>query len=117
MPRKIELTWQPGTGARQGRWKKKYQGKAYYFPFGTSKSDREGYLLALESWKQMKAELDEANESAPKLNEAEYRLAIEEWTLALQWAREAGHDDQADRAGQMIAELSAKVARGHFKTA
>ena len=29
MPRKYELTWQPGSGGRKGRLRKKYHGQAY----------------------------------------------------------------------------------------
>ena len=39
MPGKCELTWQPGTGGRQGRWKKKYKGRTLYLGSASSKID------------------------------------------------------------------------------
>ena len=57
VPRKRELTWQDGTGQRKGRWKKWYRGKAYYFSFGTSKSDSTGYKQALTAWRKKKTEI------------------------------------------------------------
>ena len=47
MPRKLKLTWQPGSGNRPGRWKKKYKGQSYYFPTGKGKSDSDAYQAAL----------------------------------------------------------------------
>ena len=58
MPRNIKLSWQPGVGNREGRWKKFYRGKAYYFPGGKGKSDREGYDAAWAAWEIKKAEID-----------------------------------------------------------
>ncbi|MHC4405345.1 MAG: hypothetical protein ACYTG0_37335 [Planctomycetota bacterium] len=84
MPRKRELTWQNGTGRRGGRWKKWYGGKAYYFPFGTSKSDTVGYQQALKAWKKRKAEVDAEGARHPKPHQEDYERAIGEWSLVLQ---------------------------------
>ena len=43
MPRKFRLTWQSGSDSRGGRWRKKYNGKVYYFAGGNGKYDREAY--------------------------------------------------------------------------
>ncbi len=69
MPRKYNLTWQPGTRGRAGRWRKKYKGQVYYFPGGRGKSDRDAYDAALTKWEQMKPRLDAL---APKPHQAEY---------------------------------------------
>lgn len=54
MPRRIELTWDKHSK----RWKKFYKGTQYYFRFGKSKDDKQGYVQALEAWRRKKAELD-----------------------------------------------------------
>ncbi len=77
MPRERELTWQEGSGKRQGRWTKWYQGKTYYFSFGTSKSDSSGYQQALEAWKKKKAEIDAEKANQRKPHQEEYERAIE----------------------------------------
>lgn len=89
MPRKWELTWQVGTGGRSGRWRKKYKGKTFYFPFGTSKSDLDGYQQAITAWERKKAEVDAA---MPKPHQLEYEVLIREWSLVLDWSID--HDDQ-----------------------
>jgi len=58
MPRRLKLTWQANHQSSGGRWKKVYRGKAYYFVYGTSKSDRAGYDQALLAWEKKKAEVD-----------------------------------------------------------
>lgn len=54
MGKSLELTWHKPSGL----WRKRFQGKDYYFPFGESRSDRQGYRQALDAWKAKKAELD-----------------------------------------------------------
>ena len=54
MPRKQELTWDK----KRGRWKKKYHGQQFYFPFGENKADQVGYDMAVEAWHKKKAEID-----------------------------------------------------------
>lgn len=74
MGRRYELTWEK---ARK-RWKKKYRGEQFYFPFGESKTDVEGYRLALEAWKNLKQQLDGTNDR--DLDKAiDLRQKIEEW--------------------------------------
>lgn len=109
MPRKIELTWQAGSEGRKGRWRKKYKGRVLYFPYGNSKSDLEGYHQALEDWKREKAKIDEEEAQKPKLHQAEYEQAIDQWTLALQWSRDNGDQDSANSALQKLEELRAKL--------
>jgi len=57
MGKDLELTWHKPTGL----WRKRYQGKDYYFAFGESRSDRQGYRQALDAWKAKKAELETGN--------------------------------------------------------
>lgn len=102
MPRKIELTWQVGSGDRKGRWRKKYKGKSYYFAFGSSKSDVEGYRQALAAWKEKKSEIDDEEARRERPHQAEYEAAIQEWTLVLAWSRE--NSDQ-QYAGLALAKL------------
>lgn len=110
MPRKIELTWQPGSRGRKGRWRKKYLGKSYYFAFGTAKSDKEGYRLALEAWKRKKEQLDEEEALRPRLHQADYEAAIQEWTLVLQWSRENDDQQHAGLALQKVEVLKQRLA-------
>ncbi|QGJ68804.1 Hypothetical protein PBC10988_4670 [Planctomycetales bacterium 10988] len=111
MPRKRELTWQTGTGNRKGRWRKKYLGKTYYFPFGTSKSDRDGYQKALAAWKIKKAEIDDLQSHQPKPHQAEYEEAIREWESALQWSLQNGDDKQAAIARDHLENLQKRLQR------
>ena len=111
MPRKRELTWQEGSGRRKGRWKKCYRGKAYYFPYGTSKSDTAGYKQALRAWKKKKAEVDAEDANRPKPHQEGYERAMEEWGLVLQWSLE--HDDERNVciARDKLKELRGRLAR------
>ena len=111
MPRKYELTWQSGSGGRNGRWKKIYKGTFYYFAYGTSKSDVEGYRQALEAWRRKKEEIDKEEAQKPKPHQQEYEHAIDEWNLVLQWARERGDDETANRARQKLDALQANFAK------
>ncbi len=54
MGRKLELTPMPSSN----RWRKKYKNHIYYLPGCKSKSDYEGYRLALVAWRAKKAEID-----------------------------------------------------------
>jgi integrase len=111
LPRKRELTWQNGTGRRKGRWKKWYRGRAYYLPYGTSKSDTAGYKRALKAWTKIKAEIDAEEAQAPKPHQEDYERAIEEWSLVLQWSLE--HDDEhyVVIAREKIKELKSRLGR------
>ena len=56
MPKTIKLSWQPGVGNREGRWRKIYRGKAYHFSGGKGKSDREGYDAAWAAWEALEVQ-------------------------------------------------------------
>lgn len=71
MAAKLKLTWDK----KSKRWKKVYRGKQYYFPYGTSKTDRIGYQRALEEWNKLKTELD-ANADKTKPHRFAYETAI-----------------------------------------
>jgi integrase len=109
VPRKIELTWQPGTGGRAGRWRKKHKGRVVYLPFGSSRSDIEGYRQALEAWKHRKAEIDAEEASKPKSHQAAYEETVKEWTLVLGWAVEHGDEEHARIARGKIDALNERL--------
>ena len=111
MPRKSELTWQPGANNRQGRWRKKYRGRVCYFSYGRAKSDVEGYKQAFQAWQQKKAEIDAEESLGPKLHQAEYEQAIENWTLVLQWSLENSDEEHARLARQKIDDLKVRLGR------
>ena len=90
MARTFKLTWQQGAAGRAGRWRKKYKGKAYYFPGGRGKSDREAYAAALAAWEAKKQEIDGTAVNSLQLD---YEEAIEKWEDVLRWSR--NHDDQS----------------------
>ena len=73
MPRKkrLELHWHKATK----RWRKRYKGKDYYFKFGKSKTDMEGYSQALEAWRKKKDELED-NEYEPHKRKWEEVLSV-----------------------------------------
>lgn len=107
MARKHQLTWQPGSGKRAGRWRKHFRGKSYYFDGGCGKSDREAYTRALDAWQELKAKLVE---SSPKPYQAEYQEAIQQWTAVLQWCDENGDAVQAERARNKLRDLKSRLA-------
>lgn len=74
MAKKYKLTWHKTTK----RWRKRYRGRDYYFPFGTAKSDEDGYKQALEAWEHLKGELDGSHQK-------ESKRAIELRERILQW--------------------------------
>ena len=108
MPRKYKLTWQPGSGNRPGRWRKKYKGKCHYFSSGRGKSDREAYDAALAAWERKKVEIDAA---LPKPNQADYERAIREWQSVLTWCRKhPGDERMADTALARLKRLRNRFA-------
>jgi integrase len=113
MPRKVNLTWQPGTGGRAGRWRKKYKGRVVYLPFGRSKSDVEGYKQALKAFKHRKTEIDAEQALQPKPNQAEYEKAVEDWTHILHWSLEHGDADRAQLARDKVESLRFRLAQSH----
>lgn len=111
MPRKTELTWQPGTAGRQGRWRKKYKGRVCYFAYGRSKSDIEGYKQALNAWQQRKDEIDAEEAQRPKTHQDQYEHTIERWTLILQWCVENGDQEHAETARRKVEQLKERLSR------
>lgn len=107
MARKLDLTWQEGIGGRAGRWRKKFQGKPYYFDGGRGKTDREAYARAIEDWQSQKRELMEQDS---KPHESDYLDALREWRAVRDWS--AANDDQAtlDSSRRKIKELEARLA-------
>ena len=95
MARKLKLTWQPGSNGREGRWKKKYKAKVYYFAGGRGKSDRTTYNSALSEWEKLKVLIDT---NAPKRHQADYERAIEEWESVLDWSRKHNEGVMAEKA-------------------
>jgi hypothetical protein len=86
MPRKRELTWQPGAGDRPGRWRKKYQGRSYYFSGGRGKTDQEAYQAAKCEWEKLRAEI---RSGADQQFLKDYELEIDVWNQVLSWSRPA----------------------------
>ena len=107
MARKYELTWQPGSGKRAGRWRKHFRGNSYYFDGGRGKTDREAYTRALEEWRATKAKLIQ---NSPKPYQTEYEEAIQQWTAVLRWCDENGGAIQAEKARIKLKDLKARLA-------
>ncbi|MCE9554759.1 MAG: tyrosine-type recombinase/integrase [Planctomycetes bacterium] len=95
MPRSIKLSWQPGIHGRQGRWRKKYKGRRYYFAGGRGKSDSDAYDAALAAWEKQKVRIDA---TAPKAHQADYEQAIADWELVLAWCHKHREAEMADTA-------------------
>ena len=111
MPGKRELTWQPGTGGRQGRWKKKYRGRTLYLGSAGSKSDLEAYRLAMDVWRTRKAGIDAEEAARPKPHQADYEAAIREWEQVLRWSLEHGDDRTAGAARLKLSDLRDRLNR------
>lgn len=107
MPKSIRLSWQSGVGARQGRWKKVYRGRAYYFPGGKGKSDREGYDAAWAAWEALKAKIDQ---QAPRPHQHEYEQAVDEWEQVLAWCGKNGERETAETAAKRLESLRKRLA-------
>lgn len=107
MPKTIKLSWQPGVGNREGRWRKVYHGKAYHFPGGKGKSDREGYDAAWALWETKKAEIDS---KAPRKFQQEYEAAIDEWEQVLSWSNRHGDRKYAEIATAKLGSLRKRFA-------
>jgi hypothetical protein len=107
MPRNFKLTWQAGTTARGGRWRKKYKGKVYYFAGGRGKFDREAYDAAFAAWGTMKSRLDA---DAPRQFEQAQQLALEQWEQVLAWSSRHGDSKMAALAHQKSDLLRRRLA-------
>ena len=107
MPRKYKLTWQAGSESRNGRWRKKYTGKVYYFDGGRGKSDRDAYEAALTAWEATKVEVDAA---APRPHQLDYEHTIAEWEQVLAWSNRHGDQETAGLAFQKLEMLRRRLA-------
>ena len=90
MPRTLQLTWHKPTS----RWKKFYRGKTYYFKFGTSKSDVNGYRQAWSKWQEVKGRVDAQAEDA-KPDAKAYRHAIQTFSDMAEWLQVHGDGKEA----------------------
>jgi site-specific recombinase XerD len=108
MPRKRELTWQPGSNGRPGRWRKIFHGKALYFDCGRGKSDDEAYHRAVDDWRKQQQEI---RQSAPKQYRADYEAELETWQRVLEWSREHGDEPMSTVAVQRIQALRCELAK------
>ncbi len=86
MPRKPK----PKLTKKDGRWRKRYHGRDYYFPFENYPTAE----LAWGAWLQKKAEVDLLMQQTKPYRE-EYSQAIQGRTNLAQWCREAGIEDVA----------------------
>lgn len=101
MARTLELTWHKPTK----RWKKYRNGNLYYFKFGTSKSDTDGYQQALAAWRKLEAELEAADDAA-KPGRDQYQRLIARYQERIDWLRRFATDE----AGQeVLAQHQSKV--------
>ncbi|MCA8993694.1 MAG: tyrosine-type recombinase/integrase [Planctomycetaceae bacterium] len=106
MPRKFRLTWQPGKDGREGRWRKKYKNKVYYYPGGSGKYDRAAYDAAYAAWESDKSRIDA---TAPRAHQVSYEEAISEWEQVLAWSNRHGHLDMAAIAYEKLQDLRRKL--------
>lgn len=109
MPRKCILTWQPGSGDRPGRWRKKYKGRVIYCGHGNSKSDIESYKKAVSVWEAEKRRIDAEIASQPKENHQEYEDALRDWDRVLQWCQTHGDLANAALAREKISQLQQRL--------
>lgn len=107
MSKTLKLTWQPGRDGRAGRWRKKYQGKVYYFSGGRGKSDREAYENAVRQWELEKLKADAA---APRKYQAEYEDEIDLWDQVRTWAQRHGDMAMAQLAFEKRELLRSRLA-------
>lgn len=104
MPRSVKLTWVPGAkgSGRSGRWRRKYKGKAYYFPGGAGKSDREAYDAAIDAWEKLKPKIDL---TTPRKHQRNYEKCIDQWEQVLAWCNRYGDREHADQAVEKLTDL------------
>lgn len=106
MSKNIRLSWQKGVGNREGRWKKIYRGRAYYFPGGKGKSDRDGYDAAWSAWEALKAQID-AQVARP--HQLEYERVIDEWEQVLAWCGKHAEWTMAETAAAKLDNLRKRL--------
>ena len=107
MPKTIKLSWQSGVGNREGRWKKIYRGKAYYFSGGKGKSDRDAYAAAWAAWEVLKANIDL---TSPRKHQCDYEQCIDQWEQVLAWSNRYGDKERADQATEKLVILRRRFA-------
>ena len=66
MPTEIQLQFHKGTG----RWRKKINGKDYYFCKGANKSDLTSYRQAYQEYLALKVSLESKSPALSRLNQA-----------------------------------------------
>jgi integrase len=104
MPRAaLELTWIKTSR----RWRKRYKRREFFFPFGTSKTDKEGYKQALAAWEAKKAEID----GQPKPNQEQYEKAISRNEQMRDWFRRNGDQDGVAAVAATIDQLKADLRK------
>lgn len=106
MVRKTELTWQTGSKGRGGRWRKWHKGRAYHFPGGKGRSDREAYNAAVTEWRRLKVKLEQ---EIIKPHQEDYGTAIAEWDAVLRWSVQHGDDAHAGLARDKIKNLQRRL--------
>ena len=113
MARKLELTWHKPTK----RWRKRYKGRDYYFPYGESKSNRTGYEKALAAWKERRAKI-----GADKPHRDDYERAMKRWTQMADWYWQNGDREgyertkaQCSRLRTIFEESDSPPALDHFE--
>jgi len=111
VPRKRHMTWQAGTGKRQGRWRKKYKGRLFQASGGRGKHDQEAYQAAWADFQEFKRLIDEEEALKPKPHQAEYCEAISQWNLVLQWGLENNDTQYLSIARRKIEELTNRLER------
>lgn len=112
MSRTLKLTWQAGRDGRSGRWRKKYQGKVYYFSGGRGKSDRDAYDAAVKEWELLKLKADA---EAPRKHQADYEAEIKVWDQVYSWSMRHGDTSMAqiaiEKRDKLRAQLEAPVLK------
>ncbi|MCG6156366.1 tyrosine-type recombinase/integrase [Rubinisphaera margarita] len=107
MPRKFQLTWQAGSNGRDGRWRKKYKGRIYYFNSGRGKYDQEAYKAAIKEWEEIKFRVDREQ---PRKHLQDFERAIDEWEQVLAWSNRHGDQQMAARAYEKLDSLKTRIA-------
>lgn len=115
MPRKRQMSWQPGSENRRGRWRKKHKGRVFHASGGRGKHDEEAYSDAWEGFQDFKKRINEEEALKPKIYQAEYCETISEWNLVLQWGMEHNDTRYASLARNKIDELTNRLNRSKPK--
>tara|TARA_R110002167_G_scaffold207033_1_gene411196 strand:+ start:205 stop:1659 length:1455 start_codon:yes stop_codon:yes gene_type:complete len=112
MPRKLELTWfQP-----RKCWRKRVtidgKKKDFYFKYGKSKSDLEGYKRALADWKQKEAAIEAAKAAlGPSIPEVILEKAIKYRQRLSEYHRLEGDEEKAQLFQNEVKILQKKIGK------